>query len=565
MKEVKVRYLRFSQIDQITDLPYETRRELARRASNKKRGEDPISLKKIVQGDNREWEVLYESLFGRLKSFVLMLVKSESGVEDIVSNSIADIYVSRHTFESIDHMIGYAFNYARIESFNWIFKGPGRFIMDDDIIVKMDWYVNLSPEEELSPMERAMKDKWKDDMLNLVNDVSRRLPNRWRRLVRAYLKCHSSADVRRIMGTQSTAESGYARKSCFGLLKKLISHKLTLEESITEEETNSLREVIIDLTPRQKKIVKLALQGKKRRDIADIMKLTRGGLRSSLESIVHKIADVWNDPLLEDDHHFYFEFLSNPKGEVIDKIFREVILDTDETSWKHALRRIMTKDELREVHLLRLQKKMSWENLSIHFKIGYDSLKTQYAERYQENEEEIKIALRPMVGEDNTSSKLTIIKVREIRDLYAEGNVSQHELGLMFGVARGTIQSIVNGTNWKYVEGGSIAIRRARALCKMQNESDDVKEEDIEEVIRLRDSGMALRNIASKYNVSVHKLKKVLPRKGSLGKGNFKIPTCDYEKIEKLIKNKIKDIKEVASEYRVHRSTILWILKKLSA
>lgn len=56
-----------------------------------------------------------------------------------------------------------------------------------------------------------------------------------------------------------------------------------------------------------------------------------------------------------------------------------------------------------------------------------------------------------LVGEDRTISKLTEADVREIRIAYADGGVTQQELGDRFHVTFQNIHSIVRRKTWKHV------------------------------------------------------------------------------------------------------------------
>ena len=48
-------------------------------------------------------------------------------------------------------------------------------------------------------------------------------------------------------------------------------------------------------------------------------------------------------------------------------------------------------------------------------------------------------------------SKLTDAQVREIRDLYEPGVISQRQLAAEFGVSTGTIAAIVSGRTWRWL------------------------------------------------------------------------------------------------------------------
>ncbi len=56
-----------------------------------------------------------------------------------------------------------------------------------------------------------------------------------------------------------------------------------------------------------------------------------------------------------------------------------------------------------------------------------------------------------LAGEKNPRSILTASVVREIRDLYATGDVTQRELAARFGVSRESVAHVVTGYTWKEV------------------------------------------------------------------------------------------------------------------
>ena len=54
-------------------------------------------------------------------------------------------------------------------------------------------------------------------------------------------------------------------------------------------------------------------------------------------------------------------------------------------------------------------------------------------------------------GEKNGNSKLTEDDVREIRKRYAEGGITQQQLGLEYGLHNSKISSIINRKSWKHI------------------------------------------------------------------------------------------------------------------
>lgn len=57
--------------------------------------------------------------------------------------------------------------------------------------------------------------------------------------------------------------------------------------------------------------------------------------------------------------------------------------------------------------------------------------------------------IAPMLGETNPAALLTRKKIEEIRNQYAKGDVTQRELGRIYGVHMNTIGAIVRNEIWK--------------------------------------------------------------------------------------------------------------------
>jgi hypothetical protein len=62
-----------------------------------------------------------------------------------------------------------------------------------------------------------------------------------------------------------------------------------------------------------------------------------------------------------------------------------------------------------------------------------------------------KIGLQTAVGENNGKAKLTEEKVREIRKLYSEKEITQKDLANKYNVTRGAIGFIVRNERWGYL------------------------------------------------------------------------------------------------------------------
>lgn len=63
----------------------------------------------------------------------------------------------------------------------------------------------------------------------------------------------------------------------------------------------------------------------------------------------------------------------------------------------------------------------------------------------------IKGRLGTVIGEKNNKAKLTIAKVRTIRQLHKDG-ISASQLGLQFGVCELQIKNVVNRKHWRHVK-----------------------------------------------------------------------------------------------------------------
>lgn len=56
-----------------------------------------------------------------------------------------------------------------------------------------------------------------------------------------------------------------------------------------------------------------------------------------------------------------------------------------------------------------------------------------------------------VVGERNPHAKVTEEWVREIRERYAAGGVTQEKLAVEYGITRSAVSRIVTGSNWGHL------------------------------------------------------------------------------------------------------------------
>lgn len=71
---------------------------------------------------------------------------------------------------------------------------------------------------------------------------------------------------------------------------------------------------------------------------------------------------------------------------------------------------------------------------------------TRYTEEYAQKLSETKR------GSLNPKVRLTETEVKKIRNMYANGGISQQKLADLFGVHRSTIADIVNNRTWQHVK-----------------------------------------------------------------------------------------------------------------
>lgn len=57
-----------------------------------------------------------------------------------------------------------------------------------------------------------------------------------------------------------------------------------------------------------------------------------------------------------------------------------------------------------------------------------------------------------MKGDRNGMTKLTVIQVQEIRDIYKKTKISQDKLGKQFGVSQTQVGRIVHNERWNYIK-----------------------------------------------------------------------------------------------------------------
>lgn len=107
------------------------------------------------------------------------------------------------------------------------------------------------------------------------------------------------------------------------------------------------------------------------------------------------------------------------------------------------------------------------------------------------------------LGEGNVNSKLLEVDVRNLRALYRLGR-TQRSLAREFGVSRATINSILVGTTWGWLENEEpITLRTNEKLT----------EEDVREIRILAETGQTLSSIGRMFGIGKSHVSMVVRRK----------------------------------------------------
>lgn len=123
----------------------------------------------------------------------------------------------------------------------------------------------------------------------------------------------------------------------------------------------------------------------------------------------------------------------------------------------------------------------------------------------------------PPSGERGGFAKLTWEQVREIRETYAKGGLSQRLLGLQYGLTQSGIEGIVLGRTWKeegmlLPESGTMYERNTKRGAGIANAK--LTEADIPVIRQLAREGWKQRDIAARFGVTQCPIARVLAGKG---------------------------------------------------
>jgi DNA invertase Pin-like site-specific DNA recombinase len=123
---------------------------------------------------------------------------------------------------------------------------------------------------------------------------------------------------------------------------------------------------------------------------------------------------------------------------------------------------------------------------------------------------------RAAKGERVHGSKVTFEQVRQIRELYAAGGITQEQLGTRFGMTRRGIGRIISGENWKHAiaDGEPKSLSDPERLIKRGSSSHHAKltESDVIQIRSLYSLGNPAKELASRFGVTVGTIYHIIRR-----------------------------------------------------
>jgi RNA polymerase sigma-70 factor (family 1) len=88
----------------------------------KKADNDKELLKKIAEGDEKAFGVLFFNHLSVLQAFALKFTKSEYAAEEIIQNSFFKICINRDKLEEVENVKAYLYKYVSNECLNYLRK-----------------------------------------------------------------------------------------------------------------------------------------------------------------------------------------------------------------------------------------------------------------------------------------------------------------------------------------------------------------------------------------------------------------------------------------------------------
>ncbi len=438
-----VRHVRYSEIDTIAELTWEEKQRLRARIK-KKKVDIPLSLERLKAADNREWEVFVEIFQPKVINYIRQLTE-ERFLDDIFAESIINIFISRHMYNSLDHMIGSLHQFARHECFARGTKRPTRLLLSENIELFMDWDAYISEHEDEDLEFRKKKEDWKDKMLKLIADTASGLPPRWRAWIYLHLSGKTTSEVWReskAFGMHQTT----ARQLCIRRLKYLVEEELHGIKHDKPTQLHMITDLVARLPIDHLNVLKATLTCQNQREAEETLGMSTSVFKGKIERVMQKLCKVYEGSSIRSPWRLLsrFEAIKNTQDEEFwDAVNQGIAKNTGEKITARG-EKVFTTAIAREIILLRDQKKMSWENIGIALHIDYRKAREIYQIANPQGG-----ALNWNKGDDMTRRAITMQQAVEIRKLYKTGNYTQPQLASKYGITRSSVQAILEYRSYK--------------------------------------------------------------------------------------------------------------------
>lgn len=270
-----------------------------------------FDLDRLKTGDNDEWTIFVGYYMHRLTWYAKRMTRKERFAEDAACNAIASVYVARMTFSSAQHLIAHMYSLVKYECLS-ILKGHGDFIMSDDVLMKMDHYASIE-HGDMDFEERLQYERWKDRMIQILEDQAVRLPRRWRTLISLYLK-YGREDVKKYETKKAKTNGAPEREYVFDRLREMILYNQHIESGM-DKQLSDIRDAVSSFSKGEREIFSRSFRGATPAQVMVELGVTRLAVRKALQRCRNKLGKVWQDPMMGPHRktHLFINSIQDPR------------------------------------------------------------------------------------------------------------------------------------------------------------------------------------------------------------------------------------------------------------
>lgn len=336
---------------------------------------ETLSLQRLQAGENVEWTLFMGYFYDKLIRYARWVTGKPRFEQDVASNALADIYVARMTFGSVEHMVAHMFSIARYECFN-LLSGKGDFVMSDGMLLKMDQYLIHTYDEKMTLTERAQYEQWKDTMLKLLYKQALRLPQRWRDFIFVYIK-YGRGEIAKYHREEAKTNGNTERAVIFQRLKDMIEYQNS--DIKGADQLADLRATFKHFTRKEKAVFAEATRGLSIAEIGEKLSMTYRAVVKSLGRCIRKLRKVWNDPMMS-PHLKHLPFVRSIQDPEVKQIVKEEILDKAEMDTGEMLLNRYNREQIIDILTLRDQENLSWRAIAKRMNGSRHSVEKAYKE-----------------------------------------------------------------------------------------------------------------------------------------------------------------------------------------